>query len=194
MYLPTLGRFTAVDPVQGGTPNSYVYPTDPIEQSDLNGCFSWKFWQRKPASARPSAARGYAHWLLGGGKSQTMKASSISWKMRTSDLNHVGHHSALPASASAQGFNASEHIGRVSGTFSGSITKTSSGYRAVGTYTPNTDIYDFNFDPRRTAVGNAAGAVGTFGGMVANQLSFGIIRPTSYNIYFIGSAQVDQSW
>lgn len=37
VYLPTLGRFTAVDPVEGGVDNNYVYPTDPVNGFDLNG-------------------------------------------------------------------------------------------------------------------------------------------------------------
>ena len=43
-YLPQIGRFAQTDPVQGGTPNSYVYPTDPVNDFDLTGnaCFSWK--------------------------------------------------------------------------------------------------------------------------------------------------------
>ncbi len=36
-YVPGLGRFIEVDPVEGGTPNDYVYPADPIGDSDLNG-------------------------------------------------------------------------------------------------------------------------------------------------------------
>ncbi len=37
VYIPGLGRFLQVDPVEGGTPNSYVYPADPVNQHDLTG-------------------------------------------------------------------------------------------------------------------------------------------------------------
>jgi RHS repeat-associated protein len=37
VYLSGLGRFTSVDPVVGGTPNAYVYATDPINFNDYSG-------------------------------------------------------------------------------------------------------------------------------------------------------------
>jgi len=37
VYLPTLGRFLQVDPVEGGTDNAYSYVNDPVNFSDYNG-------------------------------------------------------------------------------------------------------------------------------------------------------------
>lgn len=37
IYLPTIGRFTSMDPVDNGNANDYVYPNDPVNGSDLNG-------------------------------------------------------------------------------------------------------------------------------------------------------------
>jgi hypothetical protein len=44
LYTPTLGRFLQTDPVPGGSASTYAYPTDPINQFDLNG--QWWGWRK----------------------------------------------------------------------------------------------------------------------------------------------------
>ena len=44
VYIPALGRFLSVDPMDGGTANTYVYVNDPVNDYDLGGTIGWKKW------------------------------------------------------------------------------------------------------------------------------------------------------
>ncbi|HSX00417.1 MAG TPA: RHS repeat-associated core domain-containing protein, partial [Patescibacteria group bacterium] len=98
VYLPTIGRFTSMDPVEGGTPSSYTYPGDPVNGFDLDGMFSvgaaWNWTYNTTASVATGMipggnayadASGYRSQLSGGsfitgqraGKSTMLNAATL---------------------------------------------------------------------------------------------------------------------
>lgn len=60
LYNPATGRFLTTDPIPGGNPNPYTYPTDPINSQDLDGLNdenSYTYEISLFSSAKASAAR-----------------------------------------------------------------------------------------------------------------------------------------
>ena len=55
VYVASMGRFLSVDAVQGGTPNNYVYPTDPVNDFDLTGTMA-KNKGKQPRSTNKNMA------------------------------------------------------------------------------------------------------------------------------------------
>jgi RHS repeat-associated protein len=67
VYVPGIGRFTSVDPVEGGTPNNYVYPVDPVNEFDLTGkCIGSLMYYCMRVLPYATAAAGAALEALGG--------------------------------------------------------------------------------------------------------------------------------
>ena len=68
VYLPGIGRFTSVDPVEGGAENNYVYPVDPVNEFDLTGEYAVAYSGRNFCKNHGSVCS-TAMWFLPGGAS-----------------------------------------------------------------------------------------------------------------------------
>jgi RHS repeat-associated protein len=81
-YLPRLGRFLQVDPVEGGGANDYAYPHDPVNMSDLDGKF-WKCkWCRKAWNRTKRFVRDHRHTIVNIGVG-VVAASAAAWCVAT---------------------------------------------------------------------------------------------------------------
>ena len=65
LYVPALGRFLQVDPVEGGVDNDYVWPTDPIGKNDLTGRSWWEEFQNFARDVTSSSVMQAAFFACG---------------------------------------------------------------------------------------------------------------------------------
>lgn len=63
VYLPELGRFLSVDPIEGGVENNYIYPADPVNEFDLTGQWSIKNFAKSTWKSTGNIAKGTGRWV-----------------------------------------------------------------------------------------------------------------------------------
>lgn len=128
VYLPTLGRFLQVDPIEGGGPNAYAYVGDPINNNDYSGQFS-----------------------LGGFIRSVVNIITASVRVATTVIAAVTHATATIATTVAHtvgGFfsppssTVSGGGGRGSGNSGGFTFSGNAGAFALSSYTGNRDFND----------------------------------------------------
>lgn len=75
VYLADTGRFLSLDPVEGGVDNSYVYPTQPVNEYDLTG-------MAKNKGRQPSSTNKYSYLSRDEQIARTNKAMGLKYNKK----------------------------------------------------------------------------------------------------------------
>lgn len=79
LYVPTLGRFLQVDPVEGGVDNDYTWPTDPINKNDTSGKCSYCSPEDAGGVAAVDSGCGYSYNVCGAGPMPPGQREASQW-------------------------------------------------------------------------------------------------------------------
>ncbi len=219
VYIPELGRFLQVDPVEGGTDNSYVYVNDPVNSFDLNGRWSFGGFINsvvqtvtraiktvvvatvntvvKAVSQVVVSAAYYGAWLHGGGRSYTVPAQKYTWSNAQSKdfRSYRGQNGTRPVMVKGT-INAGTPEGFLvvngaSAQLTGTLTVNGNSWSFSGKATSIRDTYNFEHQPTGGLMRNAFSWAGrTFGGACEVLRS---CSPKDYDIYLPGEVNISGS-
>lgn len=166
VYVPSMGRFLQVDPVEGGTANAYAYVNDPINADDYSGLFSFGSLIKKITSAVKSATKKVSTVTKSAITKVTTAVKKVASSLRKSvarpaSVVNVTPRASSPAKSKARVITASKSIGPDSTFDFGGLRSES----AIGKKYPNAVPFSFE-NAASTAYDYAtfSGTVGYGGG------------------------------
>lgn len=141
LYDATTGRFTTLDPEPGGNPNAYTYPTDPINQYDLDGHWGWSsvrsWWMRQRhlvGHLNMRKGRPAIHWKENGYRNRIEYDRHNRWHWNGAPRHHGSVRQGLRAYGSylwrTHGRRIVRAVVRYSGSFARSNIWISVGYQS----------------------------------------------------------------
>ncbi|PID33333.1 hypothetical protein CR969_01325, partial [Candidatus Saccharibacteria bacterium] len=217
VYIPILGRFLQVDPVEGGCLNNYVYAMDPVNQKDLSGTFIFGLIKRvfnrvlsvvsranrpvartasksKEGAMKPDFLRQYDMWLSGNFRGSTVKidVSDTNWTLNRNSVKNLtpGYKDGNNDVGGSCDDSCALAIGRGGGGFVGTVEKKRI-FLGLHHYKikGNIILKDNMYDFELLSLASPANLPAQMGGAI-NFILNGKV-PGDYNMTFVGAGNVD---
>jgi len=205
VYIPELGRFLQIDPVEGGCVNAYVYVLDPVNLRDLDGKWSIgdlfnsvaKIVKIAAAQVIVSAAY-FGAYLHGNGTSRTIPASRYSWS--NAQVKNIGDYKGKNGNNQVSSASGSINAGTIEGylvvnganaNLTGTLKVDGNKWSFSGYATNINDKYNFDYQKNGSPIRNVLSMAGAAFGTACSVI--GTCSPYDYVILLPGKVDVNGS-